>query len=117
MCKAATLTIKEDDKRETNRYYLLVVDTNKDALLTLDKNENGQIDGIGEVFGSVNESGFDELRRVVDSNNSKMLPKHTEKLGNNFLKQNKSILITKQDNIYSYLKISNNINFNIKKAA
>lgn len=109
--KSGTLTIKDDDIREENRYDPLVLDLNKDgfisttsldesntyfdltgdglrervgwisgedALLTYDKNENGQIDGIDEVFGSVNESGFDELRRVVDSNHDNKIDKRDE---------------------------------------
>jgi hypothetical protein len=42
--------------------------TPEDGLLTLDKNANGQIDGISELFGSTNESGVQELKRLVDSN-------------------------------------------------
>ncbi|WP_331774714.1 calcium-binding protein [Sulfurospirillum sp. 1612] len=39
-----------------------------DALLVYDKNEDGQISGIDEVFGNDFKSGFDELRDVADSN-------------------------------------------------
>jgi len=39
-----------------------------DALLVYDKNENSCIDGIGEVFGNMTKSGFDELRQIADSN-------------------------------------------------
>ncbi len=40
----------------------------EDGLLVYDKNENGEIDGISELFGSKNESGIQELKRIADSN-------------------------------------------------
>ncbi len=39
-----------------------------DALIVYDKNENGQIDGISEVFGNDGMNGFEELKLVADSN-------------------------------------------------
>lgn len=49
-----------------------------DALLTYDKNENGQIDGIDEVFGNANESGFEELKRTIDSNHDNKIDRRDE---------------------------------------
>ena len=40
----------------------------EDGFLVYDKNENGSIDGISEVFGSNSESGIQELKHRVDSN-------------------------------------------------
>ena len=39
-----------------------------DALLVYDENENGEIDGIDEVFGNDKLSGFTELKNKIDSN-------------------------------------------------
>ena len=50
----------------------------EDAILAFDKNEDGQIDGINEVFGSQNESGFDELRRIADSNRDNVIDRKDE---------------------------------------
>lgn len=41
-----------------------------DGILTYDKNENGKIDGINEVFGNLTTSGFDELKELIDSNHN-----------------------------------------------
>ncbi|SFV57220.1 hemolysin-type calcium binding protein [hydrothermal vent metagenome] len=49
-----------------------------DALLTYDKNENGQIDGISEVFGNPGESGFEELKRLIDSNHDNIIDRKDE---------------------------------------
>ncbi|MCK9372540.1 MAG: hypothetical protein M0P91_05035, partial [Sulfuricurvum sp.] len=49
-----------------------------DALLSYDKNENGQIDGIDEVFGSLSESGFEELKRTIDSNHDNKIDRRDE---------------------------------------
>ena len=49
-----------------------------DALLTYDKNENGQIDGIDEVFGNLSESGFEELKRLIDSNHDNTIDRRDE---------------------------------------
>ncbi|MDD5160522.1 MAG: calcium-binding protein [Sulfuricurvum sp.] len=49
-----------------------------DALLTYDKNENAQIDGIDEVFGNANESGFEELKRTIDSNHDNKIDRRDE---------------------------------------
>ena len=40
----------------------------EDALLVYDKNEDGKVGGIDEVFGNATTEGFDELRDIVDSN-------------------------------------------------
>ena len=40
----------------------------QDGLLVYDKNNNGSIDGIDELFGSKTESGVQELKRLIDSN-------------------------------------------------
>ena len=50
----------------------------EDALVTYDKNENGQIDGISEVFGNMNESGFEELKRLIDSNHDNTIDRRDE---------------------------------------
>jgi len=50
----------------------------EDALLAYDKNENNQIDGINEVFGNLNESGFAELKRLVDSNHDNVINRRDE---------------------------------------
>ena len=61
-----------------------------DGLLTYDKNENGKIDGIDEVFGNLTTSGFDELKQLIDSN-------HDGK-------------IDRKDELYSRLKVWNDNN-------
>lgn len=50
----------------------------EDALLTYDKNENGDIDGIDEVFGNMSESGFEELKRLIDSNHDNIIDRRDE---------------------------------------
>ena len=50
----------------------------EDALVTFDKNDNGQIDGINEIFGNLNENGFDELKRLVDSNFDNVIDRKDE---------------------------------------
>lgn len=50
----------------------------EDALVTYDKNDNGQIDGISEVFGNMNESGFEELKRLIDSNHDNIIDRRDE---------------------------------------
>lgn len=40
----------------------------EDGFLAYDKNQNGYIDGIEEVFGSLEIDGFEELNRYVDEN-------------------------------------------------
>ncbi|MDD3595660.1 calcium-binding protein [Sulfuricurvum sp.] len=52
--------------------------SSEDALLAYDKNENGQIDGIDEVFGNLSESGFEELKRLVDSNHDGKIDRRDE---------------------------------------
>ena len=50
----------------------------EDALVVYDKNENGQIDGIDEVFGNLSENGFEEIKRVVDSNHDNRIDRGDE---------------------------------------
>ncbi|GAB6069162.1 hypothetical protein JCM30760_02590 [Thiomicrorhabdus hydrogeniphila] len=50
----------------------------EDALVAYDRNENGQIDGIDEVFGNLSENGFDELKRVADSNFDNVIDRKDE---------------------------------------
>jgi len=43
-----------------------------DGILAYDKNGNGKIDGINEVFGNLTTSGFYELKQLIDSNNDRL---------------------------------------------
>ena len=61
-----------------------------DGILVYDKNKNGKIDGIDEVFGNEGISGFEELGNIVDSNYD-----------------NK---IDRRDELYSRLKIWHDLN-------
>lgn len=49
-----------------------------DGLVAYDKNENGKIDGIDEVFGNQTTSGFDELREEADSNYDGIIDRRDE---------------------------------------
>ncbi|WP_310442559.1 Ig-like domain-containing protein [Sulfurimonas sp.] len=49
-----------------------------DGLVVYDKNENGKIDGIDEVFGNQTTSGFDELRQTADSNYDGVIDRRDE---------------------------------------
>ncbi|MGE3612539.1 MAG: hypothetical protein AB7G20_03510, partial [Sulfurimonas sp.] len=49
-----------------------------DGLVAYDKNENGKIDGIDEVFGNQTTSGFDELRETADSNYDGVIDRRDE---------------------------------------
>jgi hypothetical protein len=49
-----------------------------DGILTCDKNENGKIDGIDEVFGNLTTSGFDELKQLIDSNYDGVIDRRDE---------------------------------------
>lgn len=45
---------------------------NDDSYLVIDKNANGKIDNISEMFGNQNTAGFDELK-LYDSNNDNLI--------------------------------------------
>ncbi len=47
-------------------------------LVTYDKNNNGQIDGINEIFGNLNENGFEEIKRLIDSNSDNKIDRKDE---------------------------------------
>ena len=79
----------------------------EDGLLVYDKNGNGQIDGIDEVFGNLNKSGFhrnfasqplfasfEELKELIDSN-------HDNK-------------IDRKDELYNQLQVWNDLNGDAK---
>jgi len=72
---------------ESNAYFDLLgdgIDENvgwikpEDAFLVFDRNENGKIDGIDEVFGNSFKSGFEELREVADSNGDGVINRKDE---------------------------------------
>ncbi|MDX4013264.1 calcium-binding protein, partial [Aliarcobacter skirrowii] len=48
------------------------VDSN-DGLLVYDKNGNGKIDDISELFGNATQSGFSELKQLFDANNDNLI--------------------------------------------
>lgn len=50
----------------------------QDGLLVYDKNRNGTIDGISEVFGKDGLSGFAELRAVADTNYDGIIDRRDE---------------------------------------
>jgi hypothetical protein len=49
-----------------------------DGLVAYDKNGNGKIDGINEVFGTPTVNGFEELRRIADSNYDGVIDRRDE---------------------------------------
>ena len=61
-----------------------------DGLVAYDKDDNGKIDGINEVFGNQTTSGFDELGSIADSNYDGV--------------------INRKDELYSRLKVWNDTN-------
>ena len=61
-----------------------------EGIVVLDKNGNGKIDGIGEVFGTATTSGFTELRQLADSNYDGV--------------------IDRRDELYSQLKVWQDVN-------
>jgi cold shock CspA family protein len=49
-----------------------------DGLVAYDKNSNGKIDGIDEVFGNLTTSGFEELQQLIDSNHDGVIDRKDE---------------------------------------
>ncbi|WP_294872603.1 calcium-binding protein, partial [Sulfuricurvum sp. RIFCSPLOWO2_12_FULL_43_24] len=49
-----------------------------EGIVAFDKNGNGKIDGIGEVFGTATTSGFAELRQLADSNYDGVIDRRDE---------------------------------------
>jgi len=49
-----------------------------EGIVAFDKNGNGKIDGIGEVFGTATTSGFEELRQLADSNYDGVIDRRDE---------------------------------------
>jgi hypothetical protein len=49
-----------------------------EGIVAFDKNGNGKIDGIGEVFGTATTSGFAELRTLADSNYDGVIDRRDE---------------------------------------
>jgi len=49
-----------------------------DGIVVFDKNGNGKIDGISEVFGTATTSGFYELRQLADSNYDGVIDRRDE---------------------------------------
>jgi trimeric autotransporter adhesin len=50
----------------------------EDALVVFDKNDNGKIDGVNELFGNLDESGFQEIKRLIDSNHDNKIDRKDE---------------------------------------
>ncbi|WP_172633601.1 calcium-binding protein [Sulfuricurvum kujiense] len=49
-----------------------------EGIVAFDKNGNGKIDGISEVFGTATTSGFAELRSIADSNYDNIIDRRDE---------------------------------------
>jgi len=73
--------------KDSNAYFDLTGDGVKervgwiesnDGILVYDKNNNGNIDGIDEVFGNTTTSGFSELKQIADSNNDNKIDRRDE---------------------------------------
>lgn len=65
-----------------------------EGIVVFDKNGNGKIDGISEVFGTATTSGFAELRALADSNYNSVIDRRDE-----FYNQLKVWQDTNQDGI------------------
>ena len=50
----------------------------EDGLLAYDKNDNGRIDDIDEIFGNSDKNGFEELMDTVDSNHDNKIDRKDE---------------------------------------
>ncbi len=51
----------------------------EDGLLVYDKNNNGKIDNINELFGNKNKDGYSELRELINSNGDNVIDKNDTK--------------------------------------
>ncbi len=51
----------------------------EDGLLVYDKNNNGKIDNINELFGNKNKDGYRELRELINSNDDNVIDKNDTK--------------------------------------
>ncbi len=51
----------------------------EDGLLVYDKNNNGKIDNINELFGNENKDGYRELRELINSNGDNVIDKNDTK--------------------------------------
>ncbi len=51
----------------------------EDGLLVYDKNNNGKIDNINELFGNENKDGYRELRELINSNDDNVIDKNDTK--------------------------------------
>ena len=76
-----------------------------DGLVVYDKNENGKIDGIDEVFGNQTTSGFDELRQTADSNYDGVIDRRDELYSRLKVWQdtNQDGILNNQDEAFNYV--------------
>ncbi|EIF50430.1 calcium-binding protein, partial [Sulfurovum sp. AR] len=49
-----------------------------DGILVYDKDEDGWVDGVDEVFGNLSKSGFEELKEIADSNHDFRIDRRDE---------------------------------------